>query len=213
LAERWNGTGWTTQSTPNPTGATFGNLRGVSCASPTSCTAVGYYIDSAGTYVTLAERLNGTVWTVQSTPNPTGAKYSALNGVSCAVATACMAVGTYVDSAGIEKTLAERLTGSTWAIQPAPNPTGAMSSGLTGVSCTAASACTAVGTYVNSAGVEKTLAERLTATTWTIEPTPTPSGTRIQLSGVSCTSATVCTAVGNYRAASGIDKTLVERSS
>jgi hypothetical protein len=44
-------------------------------------------------------------------------------------------------------TLAEHWNGSRWAIQPTPNPTGQAPSVLSGVSCTAATACTAVGDY------------------------------------------------------------------
>jgi hypothetical protein len=46
LAERWNGTAWAIQHTPNPTSATGGangELDALSCAAPTTCTAVGYY--------------------------------------------------------------------------------------------------------------------------------------------------------------------------
>ncbi len=44
----------------------------------------------------LAEGWDGTKWAVQTTPNPTGASGdSDLSGISCASATACMAVGAY----------------------------------------------------------------------------------------------------------------------
>jgi hypothetical protein len=86
--------------------------------------------------------------------------HSSLNGVSCASASACTAVGDYNNgTTGV--TLAERWTGTTWSIQHTPNPTGASFILMTGVSCTSASACTAVGGYNNrTAGV--TLAERWT---------------------------------------------------
>jgi hypothetical protein len=41
LGERWNGTAWRVQSTPNPKGSTFSSLRGVECASTGACVAVG----------------------------------------------------------------------------------------------------------------------------------------------------------------------------
>ena len=62
-------------------------------------------------------------------------------------ATACTAVGDYGNSSGNDVTLAERWNGSSWKIQPTPNPTGQAASVLSGVSCTAATACTAVGDY------------------------------------------------------------------
>ncbi|MEA2314573.1 MAG: hypothetical protein QOI03_1265, partial [Solirubrobacteraceae bacterium] len=46
-------------------------LSGVSCTTASACTAVGYYVNSAGTRLTLAERWNGTSWATQTTPNPT----------------------------------------------------------------------------------------------------------------------------------------------
>jgi hypothetical protein len=41
LVERWDGTSWSIQRTPNPVRASKSSLTGVSCASPTVCTAVG----------------------------------------------------------------------------------------------------------------------------------------------------------------------------
>ena len=120
-------------------------LQGVSCTSATACTAVGSYYNSAGERVTLAERWNGTGWKIQSTPNPTGGQHNSLQGISCTSATACTAVGNYVNSAGKLVTLAERWNGTAWTVQSTPNPSGAGGSYLKGVSCTSATACTAVG--------------------------------------------------------------------
>jgi hypothetical protein len=58
LAERWNGTSWRIQSTPNPGNVQY--LEATSCSAPTACTAVGY--------MQLAERWNGAAWSVQSIP-------------------------------------------------------------------------------------------------------------------------------------------------
>jgi hypothetical protein len=214
LAESWNGTNWAIQPTPNPKGATLSTLAGVSCRSTTPvCTAVGYVINSAGNYVALAERWNGTSWRIQPTPNPSGAKSNTLDAVSCPAASNCTAVGDAANSAGAEITLAEHWNGTSWTIQPTPSPNGAKFSGLNGISCPSAAACTAPGTYVDSAGADKTLAEYWDGVSWAIQPTPNPTGTRSQVGGVSCASATVCTTAGNYRDSSGIDKTLAERSS
>jgi hypothetical protein len=213
LAERWDGSSWAIQPTPNPAGATQSLLSGVSCTAATACTAVGYYYNSV-TDLTLAERWNGSSWAIQPTPNPAGATQSVLSGVSCTAATACTAVGYYVESDGTPVTLAERWNGSSWAIQPTPNPTGATQSLLSGVSCTAATACTAVGDYLNSSGAFVTLAERWNGSSWAIQPTPNPAGaTSDALSGVSCSAAGACTAVGDYVNSSGTPLTLAERYS
>jgi hypothetical protein len=193
--------GWTIQPTRNPTGASQSTLSGVSCTSAAACTAVGNYKNSAGTVLTLAEQWNGTKWTIQPTRNPTGASQSTLSGVSCTSASACTAVGNYVKSAGGNLTLAEGWNGTKWTIQSTSNPTGASQSTLSGVSCTSASACTAVGNYTNSAGRVLTLAERWDGSAWTIQQTANPGvSTKYWvpnvLTGVSCTTSTACTAVG-----------------
>jgi hypothetical protein len=59
LAERWNGTRWTIQPTPNPVGAFDINPPVVACPSPSACTAVTGYAN-VGPKVTLAEQWNGT---------------------------------------------------------------------------------------------------------------------------------------------------------
>jgi hypothetical protein len=211
LAERWNGTAWTTQLTPNPTGATQSRLDAVSCTASTTCTAVGEYINSSGASVTLAERWNGTNWAIQPIPSPAGAGDEYLDAVSCTAPTACAAVGQYHNSSGVLATLAERWNGTNWAIQPALNPAGARDSYLEAVSCTTPTACTAVGQYYNSSGVLATLAERWNGTNWAIQPTPNPAGaTFSHLNGVSCTTSTACAAVGGY-VSSSASGTLAER--
>lgn len=193
LAESWNGAEWAIQSTPNPTGeVSFISLQGISCTSATACTAVGAY-NSPGGRVTLAERWNGTAWSIQATPNPSGTLNSMLSAVSCSSATACTAVGQYNDSSGY-KTLVESWNGTTWSIQSNPNPEGIESSSFDGVSCTSATACTAVGWYRREENLT-ILVERWNGTEWSIQSTPNASGDA--LSAVFCMSATSCIAVGN----------------
>jgi hypothetical protein len=195
LAEAWNGTSWALQSVPNPTGATKSILGGVSCTSSTACTAVGWYTNSAGTTVTLAEVWNGTSWSVQTTPNPSEATTSRLNSVSCTSASACVAVGEYEYKSGLSykmQAFAEVWNGASWAVTSVPNPAETTSSSLRGVSCTSSSACTAVGRYNNV-----TLAERWNGTVWSVQSTPNPAeASDSELRGVSCTSSSACIAVG-----------------
>ena len=211
LAERWNGTSWSVQATPNPTGVWGSVLDGVSCTSATACTAVGDSPLNDVSKVTLAETWNGTSWSVQATPNPSDATSSDLLGVSCTSATACKAVGDYTDSGGATHTLAERWNGSSWSIQMTPNPEGAAASVLNGVSCTAGAACTAVGDSTDTGGSQVTLAERWNGSSWSIQTTPNPAGlTANVLNGVSCTAPTACTAVGGDTANDGSQLTLAE---
>jgi hypothetical protein len=205
FAERWDGSSWQIQTTPDPTDAQASFLASVSCSSASACTAVGGYVDGSGIHVTLAERWNGSGWVIQMTPNP-GSQFSLLSGVSCSSASACTAVGDYIDGSGTQVTFAERWDGTTWAIQTTPNPTAARKgSELLGVSCSSASACTAVGNYQDSIRAGLAFAERWNGTSWAIRTTPNPIGERSSgLSGVSCGSASACTAVGTYAFASSL---------
>ncbi len=139
-------TGWSKVPSPNPA-APAGQLFGASCSGASACTAVGTYVKPSGRGVTLAERWNGKKWSIQPTPNPSGAAVSALSGVSCTTASACIAVGVSTTGSGVRVTLAERWNGTTWRIQRTPNPAGARGSFLNGVSCASPSACTAVGVF------------------------------------------------------------------
>jgi hypothetical protein len=109
LAELWDGTGWSPETIPTPAGARGNGLAGVSCTSTTFCIVVGGY----GTNVypigaTFADEWNGTSWSIQTTPNPTGAQSSVLNGVSCTSTAACTAVGSTQAAGETVVRLAER---------------------------------------------------------------------------------------------------------
>jgi hypothetical protein len=218
LAEVWHGQAWKVRATPNPAGSIVSYLYGVSCSSKTACTAVGFFINSAGSQgntlgATLAEAWNGTAWTIQPTPNPTGTNTSsidALDGVSCRSPTSCSAVGYYTDGGSGAKTLAEVWNGTAWTIRPAVDP-GRAYSALYGVSCDSATACTAVGYYRERAGTHVALAESSAGTGWTAQAIPVPIGAAPSvLAGVSCGSPRTCTAVGFYRNSPGTTMTLAE---
>jgi len=201
LAERWNGSSWSVQTTPNPESGSA-ELLGVSCDSASSCRAVGK--QGSNPY---GMAWNGTSWSTATVPNPSGSKSAFLQKVSCASSTSCMAVGSYYDGT-TNKTLAERWNGSSWSVSSSPNPAEAKSgeiagSYLLGVSCASSSSCTAVGRYVNateSFGLpteEKTLAESWGGSEWAIQATTNPEGMKYpKLNGVSCVSSISCKAVG-----------------
>ena len=148
----------------------------------------------------------GTAWTLEPTPLPAGGTQGTLSAVSCRFATNCTATGDYVNAAGTHETLAEHWNGSTWAVQPTPDPAGAADSYLTGVSCGSASTCTAVGYYLDSSGNRQPLAEHWDGTAWAIQATPLALGwTGGELSAVSCAAATSCVATGDYQAPSYSD--------
>jgi hypothetical protein len=159
LAMFWNGTNWSLQTLTDPAGAVETGLLDVTCTkTPSACTAVGSWEDSAKDQFTLAYRFDGSSWTLQSTPNPSGSTESIFVGVSCATASSCTAVGTWIKSGESFETLAEEWNGSSWSVQSTPNPTGATASVLLGASCRGTS-CIAVGWSAGASGPETTLAE------------------------------------------------------
>jgi len=193
VAEAWDGASWAPLTIPEPAGATNVSLNSVSCPAPGTCTAVGQYNDSTGAAQTLAEAWNGTTWTIEPAVTPAGAGFLSLSSVSCNAPSACVAVGDYYNLADHSiQTLAENWNGIAWAIDTTANPFGV--SELSSVSCTAATACTAVGFDGLNA-----LVEAWDGSTWTVQPTPVPPGATgggTVLTAVSCTAATACTAFG-----------------
>jgi hypothetical protein len=184
LAEHWDGTSWTIQPTPNPGGGgkntVEATLESVSCPSATTCTAVGQAALRGGDgYAMLAERWNGTHWFIQLVTTPAGDQE--LGSVSCPTAFRCTAVG---NGPSYQEAGAEYWNGHTWTAEPVPAPIHY----LIRVSCHSAADCTAVtaGAIVHWDG-----------TSWAIQPVPSPHGhPSWTLYGVSCPSATACTATG-----------------
>jgi len=193
VTEAWDGVSWTV--TPNPAGNADAALSSVSCVSATSCTAVGVYDNRADAQLTLAETWDGRAWTVVPTPNPANTEYPTLSAVSCVSAVSCIAVGGYnVGQTALP--MSETWNGTSWTLVDAPNPTGSTSATLNAVSCTAANACTAVGTSL-AGSPDTAVIERWNGTSWTVQAALNASADDVQLDGVACTSTDVCIAVGD----------------
>jgi hypothetical protein len=162
LVEQWDGTTWTAQTPPTPSG--YSVLSGVACTSASACTAVGNsgVTNADPQQAPLVEQWDGSGWTSQSTPVPTDTAGAWLSGVSCPESNTCTAVG-YFTAYGLSDgaPLAESWNGTSWSLQSAqPPPSPSYNAGLAQVSCTSATACTAVGMY--SWPASRTLAERYT---------------------------------------------------
>jgi hypothetical protein len=212
LIESWNGTSWTIVPSPN-NGTGLNVLNGVSCATASSCQAVGYYFDaSLGADQTLIESWNGAVWSIVPSPN-NGTASNILQGVSChAASRSCQAVGySYDTSLGADQTLIESWNGASWSIVPSPSE-GTAENILFSVSCQRSDhSCQAVGYYLNAGGFVETLTESWNGTGWSISPSPDNGTNGNYLLAVSCHSASSCEAVGQYEDVSlGKDQTLIE---
>jgi hypothetical protein len=159
LIERWNGSRWTIQQSPTPLTTASVQLTGVSCATSASCTAVGFF-NAAGIDVILAERWNGSRWSIERARYPAGARAARLAAVSCSSTRSCTAVGSFSNRVGVDVTLAERRAGERWSVQRTLNPAGSIGSTLAGVACWSATRCVAVGSATSRSGKGTALAQR-----------------------------------------------------
>jgi hypothetical protein len=194
FSEDWNGTKWAVK---NMRDAKTAQLLSVSCTSATACTAVGAItsgLQGQRKVRALAERWNGTTWTVQSIRGPS----VALDSVSCPTATTCVAVG----NDGSEN-VAYLWSGGKWTAQT-PDAAGQLYS----VSCASATSCVAVGSQNPPEGYP--ISVTWNGTDWTRQPVSLPSGSQGNFYWVSCGSADACQAVGYYMPSSDQTDALAE---
>jgi hypothetical protein len=160
-AEVWNGTTWSIQGIATPGGGRHPFVGGISCTAATACTAVGDFVNGSNKVVPLAERWNGTGWTVQPAAVPSGS-ISEFSSVSCGTTqfnTGCDAVG-FVTKKGVSLPMAENWNGSSWAVKPTQSPDPNVTrSTMSGVSCSSLITCMGVGFYDTSTGVEAPVGE------------------------------------------------------
>ena len=211
-----SGGAWTATQAPLPPNAqtpasgvySDAGLNGISCSSSSSCVADGTYVDTTGNSQGMLLTLAGGSWTAAEAPLPADASTSnpgvSLNGISCASASACIAVGTYNDSANKAHALLLTLNGGSWTAAAAPMPANSPNNqgDLFGISCSSPSACVAVGNYSDSAGHSQGALLTLAGTAWTAAEAPLPADAAANpftaLSAVSCSSAATCVAAGDY---------------
>ena len=111
LTEHWNGISWAIVSSPNTSTAQDNYLTAVACASASDCLAAGYHANGTSVFQTLTEQWDGNLWTIVSSPNPSGAQDSELFGITCVSAAQCWAAG-YYSTTGPPQTLVETWQGA-----------------------------------------------------------------------------------------------------
>jgi hypothetical protein len=205
FAERWNGSRWSEERLPTPAHSLYARLRGISCAAPDICTAVGsagYEVNGSIHELPLAERWQGHKWRIQVGKRPPGSTSSAFTAVSCPSRKVCVGVGSYLPTgADTVQRLVERWSGRKWKVKSTPSPAGSMTSYLVDVSCGSARTCTAVGGWSKVSGSYLPLAERYNGNRWRSQHVPlAPGSTGNEIDGVSCASARACTGIEGFQA-------------
>jgi hypothetical protein len=210
LAESWNGRSWQVMSSPDPNRSQGSYLNAVTCVRTDRCVAVGYYYKRDNSRATLVESWNGVRWSIVGSPNPSGAAYSVLDGISCSTASRCAAVGS---SAG--RVLAEEWDGTHWSIVPSANPPNPAYTELADISCASAVDCLGVGFVTDTHyHADLPLTEHWNGVRWSIVPSAAPGKNFDQASvlhALSCTIAGGCLAVGFHERESGTIGTFAER--
>jgi len=213
LIENWNGVSWSIVASPTPTGpGVVGEiLQGVSCASASSCVAVGYSTDDTGANLhTVIDQWDGSTWT-SVPPADTGQAFDQLNGVQCLAADDCWAVGNagpvqqdpnflpiFPGAVG-DQGLIEHWDGSSWSLIPSvaePSPNGGY---LNGITCVNATDCWASGATTDTSGMASgILLQQWNGVSWTDTSGSVPDSSMPgMLSSVSCVSAVQCWALGS----------------
>jgi hypothetical protein len=213
LIEQWNGTSWSVVPSPSPSGSGVVGaiLSSVSCASASSCMAVGYATDVNGDNLTdVVEQWNGSRWNLLPAA-ATGQAFDQLVSVQCLSAVDCWAVGNAGPAAQMpnflpifpgaigDQGLIEHWDGSAWSIIPSasePAPNGGY---LSGLECVAATDCWAAGATTDDTGTASgILMEHWDGATWTDTSASVPDSTAPGiLAGISCVSSAQCWAVGS----------------
>jgi hypothetical protein len=205
IAYTLTGTTWSGVGGFGPT-SNFLALSSISCTSITACLAVGFVSDSPS-YIPrlLVETLSSGSWSATEPSNPSlGSGGAELSAVSCTTSTACVAVGSYTDSDSVQHGLAESLSGTTWTSTTANLDPDDNGSALSGVTCTDATDCVAVGNYYDVGFNQHALVETLSGSAWTATSGLDPADSNtVELSAVSCADSSHCVAVGSWQDANG----------
>jgi hypothetical protein len=213
VVEQWDGTTWSVVTSPDVAGANNNTLTGISCLSASFCMAVGSAVTTSPDVETLVEQWNGSSWTIDSSPDVSGALQTLLTSVSCLSTSNCTAVG-YSLSSSSTVPVVETWNGTAWALGSPATPEGSADNELSGVSCPATNDCVAVGrTYATNSSPAAALAEQWDGASWTVDTTPNPTDVLGDfLSSVSCPTSSTCEAAGEaYLDNSGDSETLVEQ--
>jgi hypothetical protein len=175
LIERWNGSAWHVQPTPDPGGSAISNLlAGIAGGSPSDAWAVGNYdvvvpgdLEYPRSFIV---RWAGKAWVTAPSPQP--GYGSTLNAVAVVVSDkSAWAVGSYFQGAyGPERTLIERWNGVKWKPVASRDIAGAGNGArLLAVTATSATKAWAVGTYNTAANPYRLLIEHWNGVKWMLQ--------------------------------------------
>src|SRR5260370_27229926 len=172
LIEHWNGTQWSTSSSP----AISGRLFSVAAVGPNDAWAVGWVSNTNGIQ-TLTEHWNGSAWSVVTSSGP-GLAINRLNGVAAISSQDVWAVGEDTNSSAPSaefNPLVEHWNGSSWSV--VTSPLQGTSDFLNGIAAVSSRNIWVVGDYrsgIDPMGPYFTLIEHWNGSAWTLASSPSP---------------------------------------
>jgi hypothetical protein len=146
LAVTLDGNKWLQTELPVTSTSNSEHLTSISCATKSSCVAVGSWGRQTSVYVTgaIIESLSGTTWKVRRLASAKGTNSPSPTSVSCPTATDCVAVGMAQKVKTHESVpLRWRILGA--SVSPVVVDISAGAPGLSTVSCAGVSVCRAFG--------------------------------------------------------------------
>jgi hypothetical protein len=153
LIEQYNGSAWSIASSSSLPASPEVVLNAVACPTARDCWAVGSETvvnGIAGAPAPLIEHDAGNGWSIVPSPLlPAGANTSGeLDGVACAIAGNCWAVGSFnlVGGTNDDPAVIDEDTGDSWSTISTPSASAQDVNELRGVSCPSSGSCWAVGT-------------------------------------------------------------------
>ena len=175
------------------------------CPAQGTCVAVGDYLNLNQDLQAVIVTQTSGLWSAITPSRPGNANPTpddGLDAVYCSSVSSCVAVGFYTDSGGNLQPLVDTLSSGVWTPTEVTLPINSNSNAtasLGSISCTSATSCVAVGTYLDTNENSQALIETLSSATWTPrEPSLPTQGDTAQLSSVSCPASGTCIAVGIY---------------
>ncbi len=206
LVLTWNGSSWSLDSAASlSTSSSQDNyLDGVSCVSASFCVAAGAYYNGTVDQ-NLVLTWNGTSWSLDSAASlsTSASQDNALDGLSCASTSFCVAAGYYTKSVAANQNLLLTWNGSSWSLDSAASLSTSASQDnfLNGISCVSASFCVADGSHAGSSAYQNIMLT-WNGSVWSLDAAASLSTSTLQgneLNGVSCISASSCVAAGSFK--------------
>ena len=191
----WNGTAWSDVTLPASHSAAVAgeDLSGVSCSTRGDCWAVGTTVLAHGT-AGQAWHYNGALW--KQVAVPSRGQWANLDGVSCTHGQ-CYVVDLIATGLTTFRHLVVHWAHGKWTAAAVPTI-----GEFTDMTCAGVADCWLAGSLVEDGG-KVNVVMHWNGHRWATVAVPQPAGKsgRNQLSGITCTSAAACWAVGSWQAA------------